>query len=94
MQPNGSMHEHIMTPNDSINQEVNMMFFQRLEDMRIDRDLSQSDVARILGCQREVYRRYEKGTRTIPVDFLIKLADYYNVSIDYLVGRTKNKAKY
>lgn len=88
------MHEHIMTPNDSINQEVNMMFFQRLEDMRIDRDLSQSDVARILGCQREVYRRYEKGTRTIPVDFLIKLADYYNVSIDYLVGRTKNKAKY
>lgn len=71
-----------------------MMFFQRLEDMRIDRDLSQSDVARILGCQREVYRRYEKGTRTIPVDFLIKLADYYNVSIDYLVGRTKNKSKY
>lgn len=67
------------------------MFFQRLEDMRIDHDLSQSDVAKILGCQREVYRRYEKGTRTIPVDFLIKLADYYDVSVDYLVGRAKNK---
>lgn len=69
------------------------MFFQRLEDLRIDHDLSQEEVARILGCQREVYRRYEKGTRTIPVDFLIKLADYYGVSMDYLVGRTKDKSK-
>lgn len=68
------------------------MFFQRLEDLRIDHDLTQDDVARLLGCQREVYRRYEKGTRTIPVDFLIKLADYYGVSMDYLVGRTKSKS--
>ena len=63
------------------------MLFQRLEDLRVDHDLTQQDVANILGCKREVYRRYEKGTRTIPVDFLIKLADYYNVSIDYIVGR-------
>ena len=63
------------------------MQFQRLEDLRVDHDLTQQDVANILGCKREVYRRYEKGTRTIPVDFLIKLADYYNVSIDYIVGR-------
>lgn len=63
------------------------MFFQRLEDLRIDHDLTQQDVADILGCKREVYRRYEKGTRTIPIDFLIKLADYYKVSIDYIVGR-------
>ena len=63
------------------------MQFQRLEDLRVDHDLTQQDVADILGCKREVYRRYEKGTRTIPVDFLIKLADYYNVSIDYIVGR-------
>ncbi len=63
------------------------MLFQRLEDLRVDHDLTQQDVADILGCKREVYRRYEKGTRTIPVDFLIKLADYYNVSIDYIVGR-------
>lgn len=67
------------------------MYFHRLEDMRVDHDLSQDEVARILGCQREVYRRYEKGTRTIPVDFLMKLADYYGVSMDYLVGRTKEK---
>ena len=63
------------------------MLFQRLEDLKVDDKLTQQDVADILGCKREVYRRYEKGTRTIPVDFLIKLADYYNVSIDYIVGR-------
>jgi len=63
------------------------MLFQRLEDLKVDDKLTQQDVADILGCKREVYRSYEKGTRTIPVDFLIKLADYYNVSIDYIVGR-------
>lgn len=67
------------------------MYFQRLEDLRTDHDLTQEDVAKILGCQREVYRRYEKGTRTIPVDFLMRLADYYGVSMDYLTGRTKEK---
>ena len=67
------------------------MYFQRLEDLRTDHDLTQEDVAKILGCQREVYRRYEKGTRTIPVDFLMKLADFYGVSMDYLTGRTKEK---
>ena len=68
------------------------MFFQRLEDLRNDHDLTQQNVADILGCKREVYRRYEKGTRTIPIDFLIKLADYYGVSIDYIVGRNKHTA--
>lgn len=63
------------------------MQFQRIEDLRVDHDLTQQQVANILGCQREVYRRYEKGTRTMPVEFLIKLADYYKVSLDYLVGR-------
>ncbi len=63
------------------------MQFQRIEDLRVDHDLTQQQVADILGCQREVYRRYEKGTRTIPVEFLIKLADHYKVSIDYIVGR-------
>ncbi len=67
------------------------MFFQRLEDLRVDHDLTQQTVADLLGCKREVYRRYEKGTRTIPIDFLIKLADYYQVSIDYIVGREKSE---
>ena len=63
------------------------MYFKRLEELRIDYDLTQQDVADLLGCQREVYRRYEKGTRTIPADFLIRLADYYHVSVDYILGR-------
>ncbi len=67
------------------------MYFRRLEDLRIDHDKTQAEIAEYLGCQREVYRRYEKGTRQIPVDFLIKLSTYYDVSIDYLVGNTDTK---
>ena len=62
------------------------MKYQRIEDLRIDNDLTQQDVANILFCKREVYRRYEKGTREIPLSFAITLAKYYNVSLDYLVG--------
>ena len=64
------------------------MYFKRIEELRIDHDLSQQKIADLLGCQREVYRRYEKGTRTIPADFLMKLADLYHVSVDYILGRT------
>lgn len=70
------------------------MHFQRLEDLRIDNDKTQLEVAEYLGCQREVYRRYEKGTRQIPADLLIKLSYYYNVNIDYLVGITNTKKPY
>ena len=64
-----------------------------LENLRTDNDLTQQTVADYLGCKREVYRRYEKGTRTIPVDFLIKLADYYGVSIDYILEHRVKKPK-
>lgn len=70
------------------------MHFQRLEDLRIDSDRTQADIADFLGCQREVYRRYEKGLRQIPVDMLIQLSRLYNVSIDYLVGLTNEKKPY
>lgn len=70
------------------------MYFQRLEDLRIDHDKTQAEIAEYLGCQREVYRRYEKGTRQIPVDLLIKLSLYYHVSIDYMVGITNTKKPY
>lgn len=70
------------------------MYFQRLEDLRVDSDRTQADIANFLGCQREVYRRYEKGTRQIPVDMLIQLSRLYNVSIDYLVGLTNEKKPY
>lgn len=67
------------------------MFFKRLEDLRIDHDLTQQEVADILHCQREVYRRYEKGTRQIPVDSLITLAKYYHCSTDYILGLTNQR---
>ena len=53
------------------------MHFQRLEDLRIDNDKTQAEVAKHLGCQREVYRRYEKGTRQIPIDYLLYGHLYY-----------------
>ncbi len=67
------------------------MYFKRIEDLRIHNDLSQQDVADYLKIQREVYRRYEKGTRTIPVEYLIQLADFYKTTTDYLLGRTDDK---
>ena len=70
------------------------MKYQRIEDLRIDHDLSQQDVANILFCQREVYRRYEKGIRELPLSYAITLANYYNVSLDYLVGITDKKQPY
>lgn len=69
------------------------MHFQRLEDIRSDKDLTQKEVAEILSMRPEVYRRYEKGIREIPVWALIKLADYYETSTDYILGRTDNPSK-
>ncbi|MBE6007044.1 MAG: helix-turn-helix transcriptional regulator [Sarcina sp.] len=70
------------------------MRWQRVEDLRIDHDLTQQAVADILMCKREVYRRYEKGIRELPLSYAILLADYYNVSLDYIVGRTSRKKPY
>ena len=67
------------------------MRWQRIEDLRIDHDLTQQEVADILHCQREVYRRYEKGIREIPLSYAITLAQYYQVSLDYLVGLSNDK---
>lgn len=64
------------------------MFFQRLVDLRIDSDKTQQEIADLLDCKREVYRRYEKGIHEIPVWALIKLAQYYNTSTDYILGLT------
>ena len=64
------------------------MYFRRIYDLREDRDIKQKTVAEYLGMNPTVSRRYEKGTRTIPVEAVIKLADYYKVSTDYLLGRT------
>ena len=70
------------------------MLFQRLRDLREDRDLRQEDVAEILGISQTVYSRYERGFQTLPVIHLLKLADYYKVSSDYILGRTNNSRPY
>ena len=67
------------------------MFFHRLKDLREDCDLRQSDVADFLGIKQTVYSRYERGYQNIPLEHLIKLADFYKVSTDYILGRTNNK---
>ncbi len=64
------------------------MFFKRLYDLRIDNDMTQQEVADYLICNRQVYARYERGLREIPVSMLIKLADLYKTSVDYIIGRT------
>ena len=64
------------------------MHFQRLEDLRVDHDRTQVQIAHYLNMGRNVYWRYEKGIREIPTWAVVKLADYYQVSTDYLLGRT------
>ncbi len=60
----------------------------RLRDLREDNDLTQKQMARYLNCSQVCYSRYELGQRDIPTDVLIKLADFYGVSIDYLLKQT------
>ena len=66
------------------------MYFRRLADVRNDKDLKQKEVAAVLGMNPVVYSRYEKGQREIPVWALIKLAEFYHTSTDYLLGLTDN----
>lgn len=67
------------------------MKFQRIQDLRIDSDLSQKKIGEILHISQRSYSHYETGFRNIPIEMLIRLADYYDTTIDYLVGRTDNK---
>lgn len=69
------------------------MEIKRLKDLREDMDLKQKEVAFILKITQQQYSKYELGDRLIPIDKLIILADYYNVSIDYIVGRTNIKKR-
>lgn len=64
-----------------------MFVYQRIRDLREDRDKTQKEIAQLLNMHLTVYRRYENGEREIPLWAAIKLADYYGVTLDYLVGR-------
>ncbi|MDD6479166.1 MAG: helix-turn-helix transcriptional regulator [Oscillospiraceae bacterium] len=68
--------------------------FQRLRDMREDKDLTQAQMADFLKIHQTTYSDYEIGNLNVPVDVLIKLAKFYNTSIDFLVGITDNPTPY
>ncbi len=68
--------------------------YRRIRDLREDRDLTQTQVAKMLGMSQTGYSKYETGENDIPTAVLIKLANFYNTSIDYLLGETSCKTKY
>lgn len=70
---------------------MNKVNITHIKDLREDHDLLQEDLAKILHISQRSYSHYENGTRKIPPDILIALADYYNCSVDYLLGRTSKK---
>ena len=68
-----------------------MAFYQRLKDLKEDADLTQAEVSEIIEVSANHYGKYERGETDIPFSKAIKLADYYNVSLDYIAGRTNDK---
>ncbi len=65
-----------------------MNYYKRLKDLREDNDLTQKQIAEIIGTSQSYYAQYENGHRQIPLDRFIILADFYGVTLDYLAGRT------
>jgi len=70
------------------------MYQLRIRDLREDRDLSQKELAALLDVHQTTYSDYELGNLNVPITALHKLADFYNVSVDYLLGRTSVKTPY
>ena len=71
-----------------------MQMYQRIRNLREDSDLNQTQVAKVLGMSQTGYSKYETGENDIPTSVLIKLARFYNTSIDYLLGETDKKERY
>lgn len=76
---------------DNLNIVVIALEIKRIKNLREDNDLFQKEIADILNITQQQYSLYETGIRDIPIELLLKLADYYNVSLDYLLNRTNNK---
>ncbi len=70
------------------------MIYQRLKDLREDKNLTQQVLADYLKTTRSAYQNYESGVRGIPIEVLEKIANFYGTSIDYLIGRTDVEAPY
>lgn len=80
-----------------INKEVfrgYVMKLKRIRDLREDNDLTQAEIAKYLNVTQRTYSRYENDDRAIPLEQLVKLADYYSTSVDYLLNRTDKKDPY
>ena len=65
-----------------------MKRYQRIRDLREDADLLQKDLAKLLNCSQQTYSDYERGIVDMPTEVLLVLADYYNTTTDYILGRT------
>ena len=68
--------------------------YRRIRDLREDRDLNQTQVAKMLGMSQTGYSKYETGENDIPTQILIRLARFYNTSVDYLLGETDDPKRY
>lgn len=68
-----------------------MDYIKIIRDLREDNDKTQQEIADFLGTSQTMYARYERGANELPIHHLIKLCDYYNVSADYILGRTNNR---
>lgn len=71
-----------------------MYYYQRLRDCREDKDMKQKEIAFIIDDTQQHYQLYESGKRELPMHLFIKLAKFYDVSLDYLAGLTNQKEKY
>ena len=71
-----------------------MDYIIRIRNLREDADKTQQEIAEYLGTSKTMYARYERGANEMPIRHLIKLSDYYQVSLDYLCGRTDEKRMY
>lgn len=67
------------------------MFYQRLRDLREDKEINQKQVSEILKLAEKTYQRYERGENDIPLEKALVLAEFYEVSLDYIAGRTNDK---
>ncbi len=70
------------------------MQFKHLKDIRTDNDIKQKEIAAYLNVSQNTYSQYETGVISLTAEILIKLSDYYNVSVDYLLDRTNNPKRY
>lgn len=68
--------------------------YRRIRDLREDKDMSQTEIAKMLGMSQTGYSKYETGENDLPTEILIKLARFYDTSVDYLLGETDNPVRY